>query len=88
MGHAPSGHGELTKVVADHLGLDLDFNEVLTVVNGNASTHKLREDGHVSAVRANGFGAGALHTGEEMLVLGGHATAEAAADTGRSRPTM
>ena len=69
MGHASSGHGKLTKVVADHLGLDIDFNEVLTVVNGDAASDELWKNGHVSAVRANGFGTGALHSCEEVFVL-------------------
>ena len=88
MGHASSGHGKLTKVVADHLGLDLDFNEVLTVVNGDAASDELWKNGHVSAVRANGLGTGALHTGEEVLVLGGLPRPRLRRTREGRRPTM
>ena len=64
MGHASSGHGKLTKVVADHLGLNLDFNEVLTVVNGDAASDELWKNRHVSAVRANGLGTCLLYTSD------------------------
>ena len=56
------GDGELAKVVADHLRLDFNINEVLSVVDGNVPPNKLWENWHVSTMGANGFARRALHT--------------------------
>ena len=81
MSHTAAGNGEFAKVVANHFGLDVDFDEVLSVVNGDATTYELWEDGHVSAVGADGLGCRPFHPCEEMLVLSGQTAAEAAANS-------
>lgn len=44
------GDGELTEVVTDHLGSDVEGVENLTVVDTNDGTDHLRDDDHVSEV--------------------------------------
>lgn len=50
------GDGELTKVHANHLGLDLNGGEGLTVVDTNDGTNHLGEDDHVSEVGLDNSG--------------------------------
>lgn len=44
------GDGELSQVVADHLGLDLDLVELLAGVDANDGADHLRDDDHVTEV--------------------------------------
>lgn len=50
MGNGSVSDGELSQVVADHLGSDLDLVEGLSVVNSDNRSNHLREDHHVSKV--------------------------------------
>lgn len=45
------GHGELAKVVTDHLGLDLGVDEEATGVNANHAADHFGNDNHVTQVR-------------------------------------
>ena len=54
MRDASAGQGEFTEVVPDHFGTDLDLDEGLAVVHGDALADELGEDDHVTAVRAHG----------------------------------
>lgn len=46
--------GELSKVVTDHLGLDLDGVELLAGVDGDDGADHLGHDDHVTQVRLDG----------------------------------
>merc|ERR1712139_494559 len=48
--HRLVGDGELTEVVSDHVGLNLNLVEDLAVVHANDGTDHLREDDHVAEV--------------------------------------
>ncbi len=50
------GDGELTKVPASHLGLDLNVGERLAVVDADDGANHLGHDDHVAEVRADGVG--------------------------------
>lgn len=71
------GHGELAKVVADHVRLDLDGVELLAVVDANDAADHLGEDDHVAKVCLDGRGLlvglrqplGLSQALEEVLVL-------------------
>tara|TARA_Y100000741_G_C17878430_1_gene406039 strand:+ start:320 stop:451 length:132 start_codon:yes stop_codon:yes gene_type:complete len=39
--------------VTYHLGLDLDFYEILSIVDSNSLSNELRQDWDITAVRAN-----------------------------------
>jgi len=55
----PSGdvsHGKLSKVVTDHLGLDLGGNEETTSVDANNATNHLGNNDHVSEVSLDSSG--------------------------------
>src|SRR2546427_9606672 len=49
--HGPPGYRDLSQVVPDHLGLDLDGLERLPVVNGGLLADEVRQDRDVPAVR-------------------------------------
>jgi len=57
------GDGELTEVTANHLGLHLDGDEGLTVVNTDDGTRHLGDDDHTAEV--------GLHHGGLLTNLGG-----------------
>ena len=57
---------ELSKVVADHLGLDLNLDEGLAVVDTNLGTDHLGQDEHVAQVSVDGVG---LLTGGDVALL-------------------
>jgi hypothetical protein len=68
--------------MSNHLWLDFDFNEMLSVVNGDAATDELWKDWHVSAVRTHGTATRSVHASKEMLVFHRHSTAHAATGSG------
>ena len=47
--------GELAEVVSDHLRLDLDLVEAVSVVNTHNGPNHLRHDNHVSQVSSDGL---------------------------------
>merc|ERR1719247_3145652 len=65
------GQGELAQVVADHLTLDLNGVEVLTVVDTDDGSNHLGEDEGITQVRLDGLGLltdlGLLLGGTELL---------------------
>lgn len=65
------GNGELTKVVTNHLGLDFNKTELLTVVNTKNGTDHLRDNDHVSEVGLDSsgllVGASSLLSSTELL---------------------
>lgn len=50
VGNGSVSDGELSQVVANHLGLDLNLVEHLTVIDTNNGSNHLGEDHHVSEV--------------------------------------
>ena len=54
--------GELTKVVTDHLGLDLDLVELGAVVDTDDRADHLGDDDHLAQVRLDGLGLLTDHT--------------------------
>ncbi|EPY39590.1 small subunit ribosomal protein S15e [Angomonas deanei] len=54
--HGVVGHGELTEVAADHLTLDLNVTEEVTVVDADDGTDHLGGDDHITEVGADGLG--------------------------------
>jgi hypothetical protein len=61
------GDGEFTEVVTNHLGLDLDLVEGLSVVNTNNGTNHLGDDNHVTEVGLDN--SGLLVSGSILLGL-------------------
>ena len=61
------GDGELSEVVSDHLGLDLDLVEGLSVVDTNDGSDHLGDDDHVTEVSLDN--SGLLHGGGILLGL-------------------
>lgn len=51
------GNGELAEVVTDHLSLDFNVGEGLSVVNSNDGTDHLGDDDDVTEVSLDGLGA-------------------------------
>mmetsp|Transcript_183161 Transcript_183161/g.445908 ORF Transcript_183161/g.445908 Transcript_183161/m.445908 type:complete len:316 (+) Transcript_183161:160-1107(+) len=87
------GDGELAKVAADHLGLDLYDIEVLAIVHGDDRADHLRQDNHVAKVSLHGdgllmraLGGGGclrlLQLLDKALIFGADSAAEAAALAG------
>ena len=61
------GDGELTEVVTNHLGLDLDLVEGLSVVDTDDGTDHLGDNDHVTEVGLDN--SGLLHGGSILLGL-------------------
>jgi len=61
------GDGELTEVVTNHLGLDLDLVEGLAVVDTNDRANHLGDNNHVAKVGLDD--GGLLHGGSVLLGL-------------------
>lgn len=82
--------GELTQVVANHLGLNLNIVEHLTVVDTNDGTDHLGNDDHVSQVGLDNSGLlvlrssqlGGSQLGNETHRLGAQTTRKSSSDTG------
>jgi hypothetical protein len=85
------GDGELCKVLADHLGLDLNDVEDLAVVDSDDGANHLGEDGEVTKVGLDDIGLlvelGLLLGLPQLLDEGqvglGETTGESPSDTGR-----
>jgi hypothetical protein len=87
--------GELTKVVSNHLSLDFDVLEDLSVVNTNDAANHLGNDDHITQVGLNGLGLlsqigvdGTLGLAElldQVGLLALEATGETAADAAREQ---
>lgn len=84
------GNSELTKVVTNHLGLDLDLVEGLTVVDTKNRANHLGDNDHVTEVSLDGSGllvrSSGLLSGTELLDqthgLAVKTTGESTASTG------
>lgn len=84
------GDGELTQVVANHLWLDLNGVENLTVVNTNQRANHLWDNNHVSQVGLDdswllvGWSSqlGGSQLGDETHWLGTQASGESSSDSG------
>ena len=83
MRDASAGQGEFTEVVPDHFGTDLDLDERLAVVHGDALADELGEDDHVTAVRAHSAAGRPADAVEETLVLLREAARDGSAGTGQ-----
>lgn len=84
------GHGELAKVVTDHLGLDLGVDKEATGVDANHGANHLGDDNHVTEVSLDGggllvrlaLGLGLTETLDEAHGLALETTLESSAGTG------
>lgn len=87
------GDGELTQVVANHLWLDLNGVENLTVVDTNQRTDHLWNDNHVSQVGLDnswllvGWGGqlGGSQLGNQTHWLGTQTSGESSSDSGSAK---
>lgn len=87
------GDGEFTQVVADHLGLDFDGVENLTVVNTNDGTDHFWDNNHVSQVGLDngrllirlGSQLGGSQFVDQTHRLGSQSSGESSSDSGTTQ---